>query len=193
MSSISIQYHNNTDAILLIFNLAPSSSLPLTPPLPPTLLSPASASLQLPSVWSSHTKTQPRGAWTRAPASLADCMGLHITSHWILLLLHQVLPYICIGYTHYAGKPANAYFLQVERPLFLMSETGHWLLAGWHKFDVFTLGFDSEGSNVLLCIQGTEGAAASHWWIPLNRCLACPDQSHWEKCEDKQKVSRHLI
>lgn len=58
---------------------------PLTPPLPP--LSPVSASLQLPSVcWISHTKTQPWGIWTRAPASLSDCMGLHITSRCILVI-----------------------------------------------------------------------------------------------------------
>lgn len=58
---------------------------PLTLPLPP--LSPVSASLQLPSVcWISHTKTQPWGIWTSAPASLSDCTGLHITSRCILVI-----------------------------------------------------------------------------------------------------------
>lgn len=79
---------------------AKAIALPLTPPKPPTLLSPASASLQLPSVWSSHTKKDPRGAWTRAPASLADCMGLHISDSLDTLTL--LLCYIFVEAAHIA-------------------------------------------------------------------------------------------
>lgn len=63
---------------------AKAIALPLTPPLPTH--SPLSSIRQPPAsicmrAWSSRMKIKPRGAWTRAPASLAACMGLHIASH----------------------------------------------------------------------------------------------------------------
>lgn len=148
---------------------------PLTPPLPP--LSPVSASLQLPSVcWISHTKTQPWGIWTRAPASPSDCMGLHITSRCILVI--DFLISLCTLYVTFVMYSHH----RVEKLQEIVKHRQWWALG---PSDLHVAHWRTRTDR----ITHTSSLFFYHWSIktPTRPCVLCLDSVYkcWIKLPEK--------
>lgn len=159
---------------------AKAIALPLTPPLPPTLPSPASASLQLPSVWGLGAATRKQSP--EAPGQ--ELLQAWLTA-WAFTLCLIEYSYCCTKscYTfavNYTGKSGNAHFLQgeINAGLFASDEL---IAGGLAQIWCVHPGFWLRAKQCVIALRGGEGAAVRPRWIPLNRCWACPDQSYWEK------------
>lgn len=150
----------------------------------PTVLSSASASLQLPSVWGLGAATRKQSP--EAPGQ--ELLQAWLTAWGFTLCLIEY-SYCCTKSCHtfavnYTGKTGNAYFLQgeINAGLFASDELDRPLIAGglaqiWCGHPGFWL----KAKQCVIVLRGAEGAAVRPQWIPLNRCWACPDQSYWEK------------
>lgn len=149
----------------------------------PSLLSPASASPQFPSVWE-------LGAATRKQSPEAP--GQELLQAWLTawgFTSHLIEnPYCCAKYCYIFVCKPRLRIAQVRLAM-PVSWGGAWLFVSdkpliaarlvqiWCVHPRFWL----RVKQCVIALRGVAGEAVSRYWIPLNWCWICRDQSYLEK------------